>query len=100
MPSQIWQVTLEADASSTERWFFRDQQDVQVEVSRTDTTAGVECKVQYTNSTPTGLFAVEIGAGEPPFYAAMTDLKVTARRKGGRKGELTATVKVTWPVAR
>lgn len=98
MPSQNWKVTLRAEVSSAECWFFREQRDVQVEVQRLDGNPGLECKAQYrTSPSVHQAITIEIVPDQPPFYAVMTELRMTVTRKKGWQGLQIAEIQVTWP---
>jgi hypothetical protein len=98
MPTQIWKVTLQPEDSSADCWFFREQQDVQVAVQRLDENPDIEWKAQYrTSPSVHQAITIDIVSGQPPFYAVMTELKLTATRKKDRQGTLIAIIQVTWP---
>jgi hypothetical protein len=98
MPSQVWDVRLEGADVEADRWFFRDQKDVLVEILRGDNNVDIECKAQYRNSTSVQTFTVEIKIGEPPYYAAMNDLKITVKRKSSDE-PAEARIQANWPLS-
>jgi hypothetical protein len=98
MPTQTWDVTLQAGVSQVECWFFRGQRDVQVKIQRLGRNANIELKAAYrTSPSVHEVVTIEIKPGQPPFYAAMNELKMTATRPEGSEGEQPGNIQVTWP---